>query len=79
MADMVDLAQECIPNIEHKLNAISSMFIGESNKECDECGEEIPEKRRKLGNVKLCVHCANDLEQRLKHIPKFNTFEYDDD
>lgn len=70
MADMVDIAQDCIPNIQKEIDKIQSMFIGESNTECEECGEEIPERRRKLGNVKLCVDCANDLEKRLNKTKK---------
>ncbi len=32
---------------------------GESLRECAECGEEIPEKRRQaIPGVKLCVDCA---------------------
>lgn len=79
MADMVDLAQECIPNIQEKIKQINAMFDGESNKECDECGEEIPEVRRKLGNVKLCVDCATDLEKRQSRIVKFHSFTIDND
>ncbi|WP_372610987.1 DksA/TraR family C4-type zinc finger protein [Aquicoccus sp.] len=35
--------------------------VGESLRECAECGEEIPEKRRQaIPGVKLCVDCASD-------------------
>lgn len=76
---MVDLAQECIPNIQEKIKQINAMFDGESNKECDECGEEIPEKRRKLGNVKLCIDCATDFEKRKNRNVKFNNFTFDEE
>lgn len=34
---------------------------GESLRECAECGEEIPEKRRQaIPGVKLCVDCASE-------------------
>ncbi len=39
--------------------------VGESLKECAECGEEIPEKRRvALPGVKLCVECAAERQGR---------------
>ena len=39
--------------------------VGESLTECAECGEEIPEKRRKaLPGVKLCVECAAEHQGR---------------
>ncbi|WP_065725148.1 TraR/DksA C4-type zinc finger protein, partial [Acinetobacter baumannii] len=28
-----------------------------SNYECEDCGAEIQERRRDLGNVKLCIEC----------------------
>ncbi|WP_376697125.1 DksA/TraR family C4-type zinc finger protein [Wenzhouxiangella sp. EGI_FJ10305] len=37
---------------------------GESRRDCAECGEPIPEARRKaLPGVKLCVACQEDLDE----------------
>ena len=39
--------------------------VGESLRECAECGEEIPEARRAaLPGVKLCVDCASERDGR---------------
>ena len=38
---------------------------GESLKDCAECGEEIPEKRREaIPGVKLCIDCASERDGR---------------
>ncbi|WP_420324700.1 DksA/TraR family C4-type zinc finger protein [Mameliella sp.] len=38
---------------------------GESLKECADCGEEIPEKRRlAIPGVKLCIDCASERDGR---------------
>jgi phage/conjugal plasmid C-4 type zinc finger TraR family protein len=39
--------------------------VGESLRDCAECGEEIPEKRRRaIPGVKLCVECATERDGR---------------
>lgn len=43
-------------------------FEAESNKYCEECGNEIPEQRRLYGNVKHCVSCKSIMEQNSKHV-----------
>ena len=41
--------------------------VGDSLAECAECGEEIPEARRKaLPGVKLCVDCAAERDGAFK-------------
>lgn len=36
---------------------------------CEECGEEIPERRRELfPNTRLCVACKSEIEARQKPI-----------
>lgn len=35
-----------------------------SAKFCKLCGEEIDERRRKLGNIQLCFECADRTERR---------------
>lgn len=40
---------------------------GESLQECEECGEAIPEARRKaLPGVRLCVACQEELDEAEK-------------
>lgn len=39
--------------------------VGESLTDCAECGEEIPQARRKaLPGVKLCIDCASEHQGR---------------
>ncbi|ENW79748.1 hypothetical protein F909_02851 [Acinetobacter sp. ANC 3929] len=35
--------------------------------QCEECGTEIPEQRRRLGSVTLCIGCQTALEAKQKH------------
>ncbi len=52
IADAAQRAREKLPS-------------GESLARCEECGEEIPERRRKaLPGVRLCVECQAELERR---------------
>lgn len=59
MADPLDEAQGIeAAEREHAL-ANRQRYEGESATECIECGEAIPEKRRKaLPGIKTCVYCA---------------------
>lgn len=66
MADIVDIAAESINNelsraIDRIRQNASPVTMGP--KTCVECGEDIPEVRRKLG-FKLCVPCAEESERR---------------
>ena len=41
---------------------------GESARECDECGEPIPERRREaLPGVRMCVECAGAADRSAAH------------
>ncbi len=41
---------------------------GESAEYCDECGEEIPEKRRAaLPGIRTCVACQADRDSAVRH------------
>ena len=68
MADYADVANDiseqdlgiALANIKH--------FDQVSNYECEDCGAEIPEQRRKLGGVTLCITCQSVLEAKQKHI-----------
>ncbi|QHJ78694.1 MAG: hypothetical protein [Caudoviricetes sp.] len=63
MSDAVDISQEQSDIFLNNTLANRPSFNGESLEECLLCGEEIPEKRRKLGNVKHCVECKSHLER----------------
>jgi phage/conjugal plasmid C-4 type zinc finger TraR family protein len=53
--------------------ARSRLPDGESLTHCEECGEVIPEARRKaLPGVRYCVRCQSELEKRLKTVTLYN-------
>ncbi|MCY6411960.1 TraR/DksA family transcriptional regulator [Acinetobacter sp. VNH17] len=68
MADYADVASTlseqdldiALANIKH--------FDQPSFHECEDCGAEIPEQRRKLGGVTLCIACQSVLEAKQKHL-----------
>ena len=64
MADIADIANDYIQDVNEL--AISKRFTLPSNEFCDECGEDIPEIRRKLGGVTHCVYCQDFLEKKYK-------------
>ncbi|WP_336033349.1 TraR/DksA C4-type zinc finger protein [Acinetobacter bereziniae] len=67
MVDLVDLAEEFqAMNLQEKIEA-RAQFQGVSLYECAECGEEIPEQRRAIGGVTLCIKCQTDHEAKQKH------------
>lgn len=49
--------------LEHNL-AKAQRFDQPSLAECINCGEDIPERRRRLGGVTRCIDCQNNLEGR---------------
>lgn len=63
MADLADIVNELNEesmafNLNHR-----TRFDEESKKECEECGLDIPEQRRKLGNVTRCFECQTQFER----------------
>ncbi|QHH96715.1 TraR/DksA C4-type zinc finger protein [Acinetobacter dispersus] len=66
MADFADVAADIAQtDLDHALqNAKRVEFT--SYFEC-ECGTEIPEQRRRLGSVTLCIDCQSALEAKQKH------------
>ncbi|AMC15941.1 TraR/DksA family transcriptional regulator [Acinetobacter baumannii] len=67
MADFADVASTLSEqDLDHALANIKH-FDQVSNYECDDCGAEIPERRRALGNVKLCIDCQTAVESKSKH------------
>ena len=65
MADDADIANDYINNeVSRALAKLRQPGGGKpGSKICAECGEDIPEARRKLG-FKLCVQCAEESERR---------------
>ncbi|MEL7462589.1 MAG: DksA/TraR family C4-type zinc finger protein [Pseudomonadota bacterium] len=54
-------------SIEDELNRMKAgrAPVGDSLSECAECGEEIPEARRRaIPGVKLCIECASERDVR---------------
>ena len=53
--------------------ARSRLPDGESLAHCEECGDAIPEARRKaMPGVRYCVRCQSDLEKRQKTVTLYN-------
>jgi phage/conjugal plasmid C-4 type zinc finger TraR family protein len=46
--------------------ARKSIYTGESAVNCEECGEPIPENRRKAIPCKYCLACQTELEKKSK-------------
>mgnify|MGYP006281975901 FL=1 len=44
--------------------ARKSVYTGESALECEECGEPIPESRRKAIACKYCLACQSAMERK---------------
>lgn len=67
MADIIDNSSDYEQLMLQKAIDNRVQFIGESNFECDECGNEIPAPRRALGGVKFCVACQQVIELKKAH------------
>ncbi len=67
MADEADIANDFIDSEVSRaigrLRQSQSMPNAAGTKTCVECGEKIPDPRRKLG-FKLCIECAEEMERR---------------
>lgn len=67
MPDFADVAADIAQtDLDHALHNAKRVEFP-SNYECEECGTEIPEQRRKLGSVTLCIGCQSALESKQKH------------
>lgn len=64
MTDLIDKAQEYGDLMLENQIKNRQQFDLPSLKECDECGDEIPQKRRDLGGVRYCVYCQERKERR---------------
>ena len=64
-----DTVNDAVDQIRSRLPDSTS----DSAIECDECGEPIPEERRRIfPGVRLCVHCQEALDEEQKLSDLFN-------
>lgn len=69
MSDIADDALDLIDNTVKIGIAQIPRYTGISAKECEECGEDIPEDRRAaVKGVKLCAPCGALVELRAKGV-----------
>lgn len=67
MVDLVDMAEEFRDfQMQQSINA-RTQFEAESNYECEDCDNKIPEQRRALKGVTRCVQCQTKFEAKQKH------------
>ena len=74
MADddaVLDQIQDTVNDEIHR--ARRNVPQGESLLYCEECGEEIPEARRKaMPGVRLCVDCQEEADKQNKAVSLYN-------
>lgn len=64
MTDLIDVAQE----LQLKQVSIQQRdYSTASLSECEECGNDIPPERQKLGAVTLCIECKTKEERHASH------------
>ncbi|WP_330847854.1 TraR/DksA C4-type zinc finger protein [Acinetobacter sp. ME22] len=66
MSDDADFASERDEQMLASIIGHRQQFTGVSLHECEECGDIIPEQRRKLGGVKYCIKCQSYFETKAK-------------
>lgn len=64
MSDIIDRANDQAQEELNRNLAKAQRFDTPSLTECIECGEDIPEQRRRLGGVTRCIDCQNNVENR---------------
>lgn len=64
MADLADMAQQHMEAMSALAPRILHDYSASSLHECEECGNDIPEGRRKLGGVRLCIECQRIKESK---------------
>jgi phage/conjugal plasmid C-4 type zinc finger TraR family protein len=69
-----DVQEQIDATVKSQVQAARSrLYQGESAVYCEECGEPIPEGRRKaIPGVRLCVACQSELEKHQKTSSLFN-------
>ena len=64
MTDIIDRANDQAQEELERNLAKAARFDTPSLTECIECGEDIPERRQRLGGVTRCIDCQSHLESR---------------
>ena len=64
MSDIIDRANDQAQEELERSLAKAARFDQPSLAECVECGEDIPERRRRLGGVTRCIDCQSVIERR---------------
>ena len=65
MADIADIANDYAERDLHERLRGRVQYQGQSQKECDDCGCEIPMRRREaVPGVRLCIDCQEVEERR---------------
>lgn len=68
MADDADYATDHAETILNAKLSTRVVYVGESEEFCEDCGEPIPEKRRKeVAGCDRCFFCQTKLEAAAKH------------
>jgi phage/conjugal plasmid C-4 type zinc finger TraR family protein len=69
MSDICDQADEVIEKTRDQALAQIPRYTGISATECEDCGEDIPEARRKaVDGVKLCKECGDRAELKAQGV-----------
>lgn len=64
MSKKFDIAQQ---NQLDQVLVVPRDYSAPSLSECEECGNDIPPERRKLGAVTLCIECKTKEERHASH------------
>lgn len=64
MSDIIDRANDQAQEELNRNLAKAQRFDTPSLAECVECGEDIPERRQRLGGVTRCIDCQSVIERR---------------
>lgn len=64
MSDIIDRANDQAQEELNRNLAKAQRFDTPSLAECVECGEDIPERRRRLGGVTRSIDCQSVIERR---------------
>ncbi|MEN8292073.1 TraR/DksA C4-type zinc finger protein [Acinetobacter radioresistens] len=63
MSKKFDIAQQ---NQLDQVHVVPRDYSAPSLSECEECNNDIPPERQKLGAVTLCIECKNQQEIKAK-------------
>jgi hypothetical protein len=64
VSKIFDIAQQ---NQLDQVLVVPRDYSAPSLSECEECGNDIPPERRKLGAVTLCIECKTKEERHASH------------